>query len=307
MEGGRLSISRPIRYSFTLATLLAFMVAISAVYVPKAASEPEDKRSCQDVVCDKRIDRDPPEQNGPERPVDSQGMPGRSLTRSVDYWVNACSGNEPSADRPFGGTLECAAYRSCSMPGYVHVWLYRRTLSNGHWTLPDRLSDGCLDVADDPQRAGTVSEAMVIEELRAHALPRLQLIPQPGKDDLILGLDTNVYTKATKQTGSLWFFDRTLRVEFETTPDEFRWTFGDGATTQTTEPGRPYPTRDITHTYEHTGEYSARVDVTWGHVRFRLPGGAWQASNQRPVTRGIPVTLTVGELHAELGATSSVR
>ena len=61
---------------------------------------------------------------------------------------------------------------------------------------------------------------------------------------------------------------------------------------------------DITHTYEHTGPYTARVDVTWGHVRFKVVGSAWQASNQRPTTLGIPVTLTVDELHAQLGAAS---
>jgi len=303
MEGGELSISRLTRSSFALVTLLAFILASSVAFAPKAASEPGN--ACQDVVCDKRTDRDPPERNSPENPRDSQGSPGHSATRSVDYWVNACSGNEPSTDRPFGGSLECAAYRSCSMPGYVHVWLYRRTLSNGSWSLPDRLSDGCRDAADDPQLdARAVTEAMVINELRAHALPRLRVITQPGKDDLILGLDTNVYTIATKQTGSLWFFDHTLRVDFETTPVEFHWTFGDGASLETPHPGKPYPSLEITHPYEHTGTYAARVDVTWGQVRFKVVGVSWQASDQQQMPRGINTVLTVRDVHTRLGSVS---
>jgi PKD domain len=100
----------------------------------------------------------------------------------------------------------------------------------------------------------------------------------------------------------LWFFDHTLPVQFETTPDRFHWTFGDGSRQWTTQPGAPYPSMDITHVYQHAGPYEARVDVTWGHVRFKVEGGTWQASNQHPTTRGIPVTLTVDELHPRLGA-----
>lgn len=178
------------------------------------------------------------------------------------------------------------------------------TWDGANWRSPVRVRDACLDPTTLNGNNRTVSEQMVIDELQAHVLPRLTVITEPGKDDLILGVDTNVYTIATKQTGSLWFFDHTLRVDFETTPDRFHWTFGDGTGQWTTVPGKPYPTMDITHTYERTGQHSARVDVTWGHVRFRLPGGTWQASNQHPTTRGIPVTLTVGELHAQLGAAS---
>jgi hypothetical protein len=185
----------------------------------------------------------------------------------------------------------------------VRVWVYRATWTKGTWGSFTHVANGCRDPRDDPRRrANTVSEAQVIDELRAHALPHLRFITQPGKDDLILGLATNVYTIATKQTGALWFFDHTLRVEFETTPDRLDWVFGDGTGRRTSDPGSPYPSMDITHTYDHTGPYSARVDVTWGHVRFKVAGGEWQASSQHPTTLGIPVTLTVHELQTRLGA-----
>ena len=289
------------------------MIGLSVLFGVLMASAPNSEAtpgnpvpSCKRVVCTSQHQDEDAEAG--ERGNDHGGRTegeGHGL-ETITYWVNACPGNEPTAVSPFGGGQDdCAQYRSCSQAGYVGIWVYQATWTSGAWGSFSHVASGCRDPADDPQRrARTVSEAQVIEELRAHALPRLQVITQPGKDDLILGLDTNVYTIATKQTGSLWFFDHTLQVDFETTPDRFHWTFGDEATTHTTEPGRPYPTMDITHTYEHTGQYSARVDVTWGHVRFKVAGGTWQASDQQPTTRGIPVALTVHDLHTRLGSSS---
>ena len=275
--------------------VLALVVVLAALPATRvSACPPEDNR-----LCDTRTKV--PSPDIPQAPEPRHPSPTES------HWfvtVLACGGNQPTETNTQGRNLECAGSRTCPTAGMQHYWVFMFTWDGSHWRDPVRVRDGCLDPSTTPGNNRTVSEAQVIEELRAHALPRLQVITQPGKDDLILGLDTNVYTIATKQTGSLWFFDHTLQVDFETTPDRFHWTFGDGATTHTTEPGRPYPTMDITHTYEHTGQYSARVDVTWGHVRFKVAGGTWQASDQQPTTRGISVALTVHDLHTRLRSPS---
>lgn len=142
---------------------------------------------------------------------------------------------------------------------------------------------------------------MIIHELQSHALPHLRVVTQPDADRLVVGLPTNFYVDAEKETGTLWFFDHTVAVDFETTPDQFTWIFGDGDQRTTTEPGRRYPTMDITHEYGARDTYVARVDVEWGHVRFRVRGGDWVDSDQHPATQGEPVTISIDSLHSRLG------
>lgn len=81
-------------------------------------------------------------------------------------------------------------------------------------------------------------------------------------------------------------------VEVEITPERYDWSFGDGATLQTTSLGRPYPeVSDIRHVYEQSslnagGQYQVRLDITF-RARYRANGGAWQplAPIVQPFTR----------------------
>jgi PKD domain len=44
----------------------------------------------------------------------------------------------------------------------------------------------------------------------------------------------------------------------------FTWSFGDGTFATTTDPGGPYPSGKITHTYSHPGIYPVLLVTTWG-------------------------------------------
>jgi len=44
----------------------------------------------------------------------------------------------------------------------------------------------------------------------------------------------------------------------------FTWSFGDGAFKSTTDPGGPYPSGQITHTYTRPGIYPVVLVTTWG-------------------------------------------
>ncbi len=83
-------------------------------------------------------------------------------------------------------------------------------------------------------------------------------------------------------------------VEVEATPTTFHWVFGDGSSTTTTNPGRPYPARTITHRYQRAVPVAPFVEVTYT-ARFRLNAQQWQAVDGTVTTTGPPTTLRVAE------------
>jgi hypothetical protein len=71
------------------------------------------------------------------------------------------------------------------------------------------------------------------------------------------------------------------------TPSSYTWHWGDGSTSTTTTPGRPYPSTDVTHTFEHATRdgpaLQVSVDATYT-AQYRVDGGPWLR---------IPDTLTI--------------
>jgi hypothetical protein len=65
------------------------------------------------------------------------------------------------------------------------------------------------------------------------------------------------------------------RVEIRPKLESFVYHFGDGSSEgPTSSPGGVYPDGDIVHTYARPGQFTSRVDVTFG-AEFRINGGAW--------------------------------
>ncbi|GAA1998047.1 PKD domain-containing protein [Nakamurella flavida] len=67
--------------------------------------------------------------------------------------------------------------------------------------------------------------------------------------------------------------------------ENYTFTYGDGTSHTTTDPGEPYPDTTNTHTYTQAGTYSASVTVTWtgeweapGIPRGPIPGTAQTTS-----------------------------
>jgi hypothetical protein len=87
-----------------------------------------------------------------------------------------------------------------------------------------------------------------------------------------------------------------VTVDVEITPMAYRWSFGDGATLETTSLGHAYPApSDIRHTYEQSslsagGSFTVTVEITFS-ARYRVNGGVWQALDAipRPFTSPYPV------------------
>jgi hypothetical protein len=94
-----------------------------------------------------------------------------------------------------------------------------------------------------------------------------------------------------------------VTVEVEITPAGYRWSFGDGATLETTTLGQAYPQEsDIRHTYEQSslgvgGSFAVTVKITFS-ARYRVNGGPWQPLE--PITRSFTAAYPVQQLQSIL-------
>ncbi|MGW1347432.1 PKD domain-containing protein [Kribbella sp. NPDC002412] len=142
-------------------------------------------------------------------------------------------------------------------------------------------------------RPEDVTWEQVVAESKAVLFPRLSVKVQP-KGRTLVNLDTIVYTDASKvttNTVTLLGFP----VVVEATPMSYSWNFGDGSPVRrTTTPGKPYPSKDITHKYMKRGAVGLSVTTHYA-ARFNVAGTGWQyVEGTVPVTG--PVTpLTVRE------------
>jgi hypothetical protein len=106
----------------------------------------------------------------------------------------------------------------------------------------------------------------------------------------LVNLKTTFYTRPQTVDTSLQIIGYTVDVRIHAI--SYTWHWGDGSTLTTDTPGRPYPAKDVTHTYTHAtdpGEPLAlRVDVTY-QGRYRVDGGAWTDIPQ-PITVPGPTT-----------------
>lgn len=92
-------------------------------------------------------------------------------------------------------------------------------------------------------------------------------------------------------------------VEVEITPTSYHWTFGDGATVESSSLGQRYPEEsDIRHTYEQSslsagGTFTVSVEITFS-ARYRVDGGPWEPLD--PITRSFTTPYPVQQLQSIL-------
>lgn len=124
-----------------------------------------------------------------------------------------------------------------------------------------------------PPRPVDVSWEMVFNESKDVVFPKLGVKVQPAGRTLV-NLDTIVYTddsRVSTHVVTLLGFP----VVVEATPTSYTWNFGDGKSITTTSPGKPYPSKEITHKYLKRG--SAKLALTTHYsARFNVADTGWQ-------------------------------
>ncbi|MDN4473473.1 hypothetical protein [Demequina zhanjiangensis] len=89
-------------------------------------------------------------------------------------------------------------------------------------------------------------------------------------------------------------------VRIRATPSTFTWNWGDGETTTTADPGKPYPDDTISHTYLYVdGAVDLTLQTTWAGS-YSVNGGSWVDIDGTLTTTSNPVTLTVRSPHSAL-------
>ncbi|WP_145725490.1 PKD domain-containing protein [Nocardioides sp. J9] len=143
-------------------------------------------------------------------------------------------------------------------------------------------ADASFCQEDDEPETATLTVGMIRRAFAELKLPAGEMVVQPPDGLTLVNFDTNFYTTTIEP------ITRTVRllgrqVTLEATPSRYTWTFGDGQSLTTTDPGAPYPRLTITHNYLRTGTYRPTLATTYTG-RFRVGNGPW---------RQIPGTVTI--------------
>ncbi len=143
-----------------------------------------------------------------------------------------------------------------------------------------------------PAAAPQLTEGDIRRAVSEIPMPSLQIQVQPGERTLV-NVPTIFHTdpRTLRESVTLLGFD----IEVEATPTRYTWHPGDGTSKTTTKPGRPYPAKDVTHTYRRVAdEVRPRVDTTYS-VRYRVDGGVWAPLGQTLTATGESTSLEVEE------------
>ena len=128
--------------------------------------------------------------------------------------------------------------------------------------------------------------------IREVPMPPLRVQIQPGGRTLV-NVHTIFYTDPTHLRRTVTLLGHSVRLDAE--PVRFTWVHGDGTRASTSNAGRPYPAKDVTHQYQQPGDdLRARVDTTY-RVRYSVDGGGWATLDETLTAPGPTTTLDVDE------------
>ncbi len=137
---------------------------------------------------------------------------------------------------------------------------------------------------------GDLFPPMTEEDLRHLEVAALAVNQQPATGPILIRKPTIVFAEPEDQEFRTVLFGE-YGIDVVVTPESYAWDFGDGETTVTADPGRPYPAFDVTHTYLDLGLRTITLTTTWSG-RYRLdadPSRRWRdvEGNAHTVDEGV--------------------
>lgn len=201
----------------------------------------------------------------------------------------------PQCGDDLGGQAICYGPQPCTAddgePGTA-MDLYRDGVVYGETCLSDTQAGGL----------GVVTPGPVVREFRRLTWPSSPLTVQPPGGRTAVNLPTYFFTDNTAPT------TQTVeiigqQVQIEATPSSYVYRLGDGGSRETTSPGGPYPTGDVTHAYARKGTVEPAVDTVYSG-RYRVDDGPWREIDETVTVPGPASTLTVVEVRPTLVAPS---
>ncbi len=230
-----------------------------------------------------------------------------SISGSARYeylWLPPCPGALPSIND--AAQLDCAASHTCDNPQLVQLTLWVRKLTSADGS-PDRSGWSTQQTqCRDPASAGPVRQRRVLTTQDVISAIRRVGVPTSsvqGPQYTLVNLDTTFSTEPQHVERTLTIIGYTVDVEIS--PSSYRWEWGDGTSSTTSTPGRPYPATDVTHTYTRATDNGAGVSLSVGvtyTARYRVDGGSWQTIPEVLTIPGTPRALPVKQASAVLVA-----
>lgn len=180
-------------------------------------------------------------------------------------------------------------------PDDAMFWRYVAAVGppRGPWS---RQGSVCLRPSQAP--SGAVP-AFTVRELQRLPLPAGTVHVQPPGGRTLVNVPTNVFVSAGPVTLTTRLLGLAVRVR--ATPVSYRWTFGDGAVLETSDPGHPYPAMTTTHTYLAAARVGVRLQTAY-RGEYSVAGGPWLPIDGLAFVGSPPVALEVLETHAVLVA-----
>ena len=233
---------------------------------------------CEWGVCEQEPGGGNPENPGPGQTEGPSG-PQVGDTRTREYVTPACSVNGPPPNS--AGAMCTGAIESCPAEDELRYFVYTRLERwNGSAWEPagdwEYQGSECRGPDEAEEGGPRVTPEVVQGWVEEYGLPSAKAQVNPGNGRTLVNFENVFYTElAGEQTVNV---GPNGIVTVHATPVSYTWHWGDGTTTTTNEPGRPYPNKDVTHVYKRAGSYTVRVDVTysgwyeWAGTRFDLPG-----------------------------------
>ena len=263
----------------TLVAAAACLTFVALATPARAQRETEPQRPPQ-VVASKT----PPPTVGGKKGKWGASLSGqRQLQRSRgNQSEGSKESGEPSTKRPRKGRTVTDRQAVAQRPFRLNIGVCGRVAPDGTSPGPARCQPFEPTQPVEPTIGATrerlpqpedVTWESVLAETKTVLFPKLSVKVQPAERTLV-NLDTIVYTDGSKvsttQVTLLGF-----PVLVEATPMTYSWSFGDGAKLTTTTPGKPYPSKEITHKYLKRGDVSLTLTTSYA-ARFSVAGGAWQ-------------------------------
>lgn len=230
-----------------------------------------------------------------------RGRPTVGVRKGDSLPSDASGGERGIQAAAFRPVSNCVSFGTAETCGQQSECVLQRNLIIGFWGA--RPNDTCATTATPavtpvaaaaapPPAPPQVTPGLVLTALRRVGLPSLQVRTQP-EDKTLVNFDTIFYADPAVVTRDLTLLGQGVRIE--ATPQSFTWHYGDGTGETTTQPGAPYPAKDIVHRYTDAHvTVQTRVDVTYAG-RFQVSGGPWQAIPGTVTITGPPDPLRVSE------------
>jgi hypothetical protein len=192
-------------------------------------------------------------------------------------YVPACEGNWPFSPNSLGTVCQTAEMLCASTPDPADLgyWVFTAAADaprgvRDSWQPTGEFACRGPRDADNPAVAIPVVTA---EDFRRLPIPAAAVKVQPSNRRTLINIPTNLYAGADSVVLPTTVLGQAVRVR--ATPLRFHWTYGDGTSRTTDDPGAPYPELRTAHVYRQPGTRTLHLTTTYSG-EYSVGGGAWQ-------------------------------